>query len=53
MNYTRRIAFLFVLLTLTAGSTLAKDFNVTDYGARGDGVYENAQSVPPYIKIHP
>jgi hypothetical protein len=49
MNHTRRIAIICLLLTLTAGATFAKDFNVTDYGARGDGTYENAQSIQEAI----
>ena len=36
-------------MVLTTGSTLAEEFVVTDYGARGNGVYENAQSIQKAI----
>ena len=49
MKIVLRISFLFVLLALTTGQTIAQVFNVTDYGAQGDGVYENAQSIQKAI----
>lgn len=44
-----RIALLLMALALPAGPTLARVFNVTDYGARGDGVHENAESIQQTI----
>ena len=49
MNDTRRIVFFFVLLTLTTGTASARIYNVIDYGAKGDGVYENAKSIQKAI----
>ena len=41
----QRISFLIVLVAFIAGSAIAQIYNVTDYGAQGNGIYENAQSI--------
>jgi len=53
MNTTRIIGFLIVLLTFTLGATQAQEplgvFSVTDYGANGNSVAENAASIQKAI----
>ena len=49
MNRTRRMVLFFVLLALNAGSALAQIYRVTDYGANGNGVAENAAAIQKAI----
>ena len=53
MRTTRRIGFVIILLTLTVSAIQAQDslivFPVTDYGANGNGVAENARSIQQAI----
>ena len=49
MKQTRCIALIFVLLTLATGTALAEIHNILDYGAKADGVFENAQSIQKAI----
>ena len=51
MNHTRQSGFMFVLLALFTGPTFANVINVIDYGANGDGVHENAQSIQKAIDV--
>jgi hypothetical protein len=44
-----RMSFLVILLALTTDTALAKIHSVIDYGARGDGIFENAQSIQKAI----
>lgn len=49
MKMNRGIGFLMALLTLTVSAIEAQEFSVIDYGAQGNGVYENAQSIQKAI----